>query len=201
VLLCLFVALGAIVLTLQGSKPDDWKWPARLLVTFGLLVSLIVLLFVTDQKLLPSELRVDEAQIVNGRMVIAGRVGLANAAVSVGSNVVQSDPHGGLRETLNVPPACAVRVRYGAEIFEKNFKNCDPKDNVGPIGPPGPKGDPGPIGPAGPRGEQGPIGPPGPKGDQGPIGPAGPRGEQGPIGPPGPKGDQGPIGPAGPKGD
>jgi hypothetical protein len=216
-LLCIFVVLSAIALTWQGNEPKPWTWPRRLGVTFFLFVSLVVLLFATDEKLWPSELRVDEAQVANGQLVIDGRVGLPNVAVRVGSDVVQSDTHGGFHDTLEEPPTCTVRVRYGAETFEKHFANCDVK--VGPIsrvslkgekGDKGDKGDQGLNGQPGPMGDQGLIGPPGPKGemgDQGLIGPPGPRGEmgdQGLFGPPGPKGemgDQGLLGPPGPKGD
>jgi hypothetical protein len=183
VLLCLFVALGAAVLTCQGNKPDAWTWTFRFLVPIGLFILLIVLLFLADQQLLLSELRVDEAQIANGRMVIAGRVGRSNVKVSVGNHFTQSDPNGSFRiQTVDVPSTCRVQVRYGTSTSDETLANCTPVDPpdatraVETPGPPVPKGDVGPPGPPGPKGDEGPVGPPGPKGEAGAAGPPGPPG-------------------------
>ena len=211
-LLCIFVVLGSSLLTSQGNRQGAWTWKSRVLVIFGLLVPLIGLLVLTYQELLPCELRVDEAQIANGRMVIAGRVGRPNVTVSAGNNSTQSDANSKFRiEAVNVPSTCRVRVRYGISTSDETLANCEPVDEpvdplevtraVGPPVPPGQKGDIGPPGPPRPKGDVGPIGPPGPNGDVGPPGPPGPKGDVGPIGPPGQKGDVGPIGPAGQKGD
>jgi hypothetical protein len=192
VLLCLFVALGAWVLTYQGSKPDAWTWGFRFLVPICLFLALIVLFFITDQEILPSELRVDEAQIANGRMVIAGRVGRPTVKVSVGNQFTQSDPNGSFRiEAMEVPTTCRVRVRYGTSTSDEILGNCAPVDPLGEMravetsGPPVPRVV---VGPPGPKGDEGPVGPPGLKGEAGAAGPPGPQGDAGPAGPPGPPG-------------
>jgi hypothetical protein len=112
--------------------------------------------YLVPQPLLSSELRVDEARIANGRLVLSGRVGRPNITISVGNEVIQADANGHFHtEALQPPPTCVLRVRYGTEIFSNTFKECDPRPDIGPAGL---KGSDGPQGFQGPRGDMGPPG-------------------------------------------
>jgi hypothetical protein len=125
--------------------PENWDLTRRLLAVFLLLLLFVVFSFgVFPQTLLANELQVYTAEVENGRVVVSGRVRLANVAVRVGSKLIQSDADGSFHETIEIPTECIVRVRYGAEVFEKTIVHCDAKGNAGPAGPVGPKGDIGP---------------------------------------------------------
>jgi hypothetical protein len=143
--LCIAILAGVFCLTLQGNYPENWDLTRRLLAVFLLLLLFVVFSFgVFPQTLLANELQVYTAEVENGRVVVSGRVRLANVAVRVGSKLIQSDADGSFHETIEIPTECIVRVRYGAEVFEKTIVHCDAKGNAGPAGPVGPKGDIGP---------------------------------------------------------
>jgi hypothetical protein len=160
-------------------------------------------------------IRVNDARITGGELVIAGRTEAGNATVTFDEQYsVTSDARGRFAfHLIYRPPSCTGTLKSGSEARRVVIANC------GPMGPPGPRGERGaqgpqgvagvvgPAGPAGPRGEQGPRGergspgPAGPVGEHGPPGPAGPPGPRGPsglVGSPGPAGPLGPAGPAGP---
>ena len=197
VILCVFIVLAAICLTLQGhDKPRAWTTTWRAISIVVLFLFWVATSCLVPQPLLSSELRVDEAGIANGWLVLSGRVGRPNVPITVDDDSIPADINGHFHtEALRPPPTCVLRVRYGTEIFSSTFKDCDPRPNIGP---PGAKGSDGPPGPPGPRGNMGPAGPKGdagPPGQKGSSGPQGFQGQQGDIGPPGPKGDAGPPAP------
>jgi hypothetical protein len=115
--LCSAILAGAICLTFQGNNPPKWEMRDRVGVVCFLLICFIFYSFVFHRTLLPDELRVDEAQILNGRLVVAGGVGLPNRPVRVAEEIIQSDAHGVFRDSLNVPPSCVVRILYAKETF------------------------------------------------------------------------------------
>jgi hypothetical protein len=226
---CVFVALGVweflgdglssfVPGRIRNHRYFVWIWNrrySRLVRVFIGALLFVGCLWATYQRILPFEVWVNEAKMVDDRtMIVAGRVRSPNQEVKIGNSSTKSDANGGFRlETAAVPITCDIAVSYKTTTYRSHISDCIEPDVLSLKGPPGLKGDtgssgsPGPkgdLGPQGPPGIVGPIGPPGPKGDTAPAGPPGPKGEKGDVGlegPPGPKGDNGPIGPPGPKGD
>jgi hypothetical protein len=164
-----------------------------------------------------AEIRLREATIARGNLVVAGRTTLPHFLVVLdGRYSVTADERGRFAfRIVYIPPDCIGTLRAGADTLRFVVANCGPagprgeKGERGEAGPPGLPGPRGAAGPEGPRGPQGPAGPQGSKGDRGERGapgekgspgPAGASGSAGPSGPPGAQGDRGPRGLVGPRG-
>ena len=137
-----------------------------------------------------ARIRLNDAQIIAGVLVVGGWTAERHQAVSLDDAFTETS-NGGRRFTFRVihfPSNCAVTLRAGDDVRTAVVGNCGP---TGPAGAKGEKGDRGETGPqgmaglAGPQGIQGPAGPQGPQGVpglRGPIGETGPRGEPGAAG-------------------
>lgn len=147
-----------------------------------------------------AEIRLREAQIARGNLVVAGRTDLPHFLVVLDERYsVTADSRGRFAfRIVYIPPDCIGTLRAGADTLRFVVANCGP---AGPAGPPGPQGPQGPLGLPGPPGSAGPAGAQGPKGDPGERGAQGEAGPPGPAGPPGAQGERGPRGFAGPRGD
>ncbi len=158
-----------------------------------------------------AEIRLRDALIAGGNLVVAGRTSLPHFLVVLDERYsVTADGRGRFAfRIVYIPPDCIGTLRAGAETLRFVVANCGP---AGPRGEKGERGEPGPAGPPGPPGlpgTPGPQGPPGPKGDpgaRGVPGEPGPPGMAGAQGPPGARGERGPRGfrgepgPRGPRG-
>jgi hypothetical protein len=137
-----------------------------------------------------ADIRIGEAQLAGGYLIITGRTDLPNFMVVLDDSYsATTDRRGrfGFR-LVYLPPTCIATLKAGDETRRVVIANC------APAGSPGPKGEPGP---SGPQGEVGPPGAQGATGARGEPGPPGPRGEPGPAGPPGARAEAGlPLAPA-----
>lgn len=125
--------------------------------------TLVLALVTTLIAVMPAaaEIRVRDAQIANGYLVITGRADFPRSTVVLDeSHSVTTDWRGRFDFRIAyVPPNCIGTLKVGTESRQVVIANC------GQVGPQGPKGDPGPIGPAGPPGPRGEAGAAGLPGD------------------------------------
>jgi hypothetical protein len=105
-----------------------------------------------------AELRVFQATIAEGRLIVAGEFAGPLEQVSLDDRfTTKPDAAGKFEFRVPYHPAnCIIRLKAAEEAFEAVVANC------GPSGPRGETGPAGPQGVAGPAGEAGPVGPPGP---------------------------------------
>jgi hypothetical protein len=137
-----------------------------------------------------AEIRVGEAQIVGGNLVVTGRADSPNLVVVLDDNYSATADSGGrfAFRIVYLPPSCIVTLKAGGDSRRVVIANCAPKGEPGANGDAGPPGRPGEVGLAGVPGAQGPAGLQGPAGPQGSAGPQGPQGRAGPRGAQGPPG-------------
>jgi hypothetical protein len=146
-----------------------------------------------------AEIRVGEALIIGGYLVVTGRTDTPDLIVVLDDNYPATGDSGGrfAFRIVYLPLNCIVTLKAGSDSRRVVIANCAPKGEPGTRGEPGAKGD---AGPPGPPGEVGLAGVPGPQGPAGLQGPAGPQGSVGPRGHQGraePRGAQDPPGLAG----
>lgn len=152
-----------------------------------------------------ADIRIAEAQIANGYLVITGRTDFPHFLVALDDrHSATTDRRGRFAfRIVYIPPNCIGTLKAGTDTRRVVIANCAPTagpGSQGEPGPPGPKGEAGPPGPPGATGARGDPGPPGPRGEaglQGPPGAAGPPGREAPAGPIGPRGEPSQPGPRG----
>jgi hypothetical protein len=181
----------------------EQSWRSVICLRLLLLLAPILLFAVPTR----ADIRIGEAQIVGGLLVITGRTDTPNLRVVLDEqHEVMADDQGRFAfRIVYHPPTCIGTLKAGTDVRRAVVANCAPagKGDPGPKGDAGPPGPRGEAGPPGAEGRQGAAGPKGDTGSAGPLGPQGARGEpgvEGPRGATGPKGDPGPGGTAGPQG-
>jgi hypothetical protein len=123
-------------------------WMAGLLVVFGAYLALV------PRTSPASELKIIEADISAGRMVIVGQTSQPNESVLIDNHAQNSDADGRFRfESTDIPETCRVTVQSGNSTLQEEV--------IGNCARPGRPGVPGAIGEKGPSGPQGNSGPPG----------------------------------------
>jgi hypothetical protein len=136
-----------------------------------------------------ARIRLDEAHISAGVLVVGGRTKERDASVSLdGKFTTTSDKRRHFSFRLPYVPAnCTVTLKSGAFTRTAAITNCAGAGAQGLAGPQGERGETGAAGPQGPQGERGNIGPAGPqgaKGERGEGGLVGAKGEPGLSHPP-----------------
>lgn len=183
----------------QGSE-QSW----RSVNSLRYLLLLAPILFALPTR---ADIRIGEAQIAGGLLVITGRTDSPNVRVVLDdAHEMIADAQGRFAfRIVYHPPTCIGTLKAGTDTRRALVANCAPagKGAPGPKGDAGAPGSRGDVGSPGAEGRQGAAGPKGDTGSVGPLGPQGARGEpgvEGPQGATGPKGDPGLGGPPGPQG-
>ncbi len=184
-------------------------------IVFGCVLAWVVL----AASPVEARIRVDEAVIHRGTVVISGRARPHLLLRLNGRVAKRANRHGRfLFRIRHVPRHCTVWLVSGRYSRRVTLDNCRSSRRynhraggavisrahaaVRSHSDHAPAAHAVPAAPAlqAPRGEIGTTGPAGPAGPQGPSGPQGPIGPQGPAGAQGPKGERGEAGPPGPQG-
>ncbi len=148
-------------------------------------------------------LRIDQAAIQGGRLVVSGTTAKPRQEVVLERQFTTRSNHDRTFSfsVLHWPEDCVIRVKHGKSKLDVLVQYCGIAGPAGSKGKKGATGDAGAQGERGKKGDRGETGETGATGDTGPAGPTGPTGDTGPVGPTGPTGDTGPVGPTGPTGD